>query len=261
MVRFVLVETSHPGNIGAVARALKTMAQAQWVLVAPKHFPHPEASALASGATDWLTQVRVVATLAEAVADCQWVLGTSTRTRSAYHWPVYGAREAALDLRSRAQAGQSVALVFGPERTGLSNAHLDHCHGLVSINANPAYPSLNLAQAVQILAYELYVAEAQPSQNQAPTRPLASEHELRQLEEHVLRLSAKLGFNDHSGHLLNRWRRLVHRAQLELAEVNIVRGILASLERPFSPQTCQAEAAQTETDPPNHISLPGASGQ
>jgi tRNA (cytidine32/uridine32-2'-O)-methyltransferase len=228
MIRFVLVETSHPGNIGAAARALKTMEQANWVLVSPSQFPHPEALAMASGATDWLDSVQVVATLEEAVADCEWVVATSARPRSAYYWPELSPEEATEQLVARSQQGATVAVVFGPERTGLSNEHLDFCQALIAIPANPAYSSLNLAQAVQIIAYEIHKRSAKPAT--APVRRLAMESELRRLEEHVLSVSARLGFKDQSGHLLTRVRRIVHRIGLEPEEVNILRGILASME-------------------------------
>jgi len=227
MIRFVLVETSHPGNIGAAARALKTMGQSQWTLVAPRQFPHPDAVAMASGASDLLERVTVVSTLAEAVADCEWVVATTARPRSAYYWPELAPESAARMLTERGQQG-TVAVVFGPERTGLSNAHLDHCQALVSIPANPEYASLNLAQAVQIMAYEVFKLQATPPTPSA--RRLAAEGELRRLEEHLLRVAELGGFSDQSGHLLARVRRLFHRMELEPEEVNILRGVLATAE-------------------------------
>jgi TrmH family RNA methyltransferase len=176
----------------------------------------------------------VVPTLAEAVADCQWVIGTSTRPRGAYYWPALSAEQAARETLRLSVAGNRVAIVFGPERTGLSNEHLDHCQALVSIPANKNYSSLNVAQAVQVLAYEVYKQSLDHAGSEQPAssheRNLAPESQLRQLEEHVIRLSHQLGFTDQSGHLLTRFRRIIHRTHLDQAEVNIVRGILATVE-------------------------------
>src|SRR5690606_462965 len=154
-IRFVLVDTSHPGNIGAVARAMKNMGLAELVLVNPREFPHPEATARASGADDLLARARVVATLPEAIADCGLVLATTARTREQY-FRVLEAREAADRAVYEARAGAgAVAVVFGTERFGLSNEHLLAAHALLRIPANPEYESLNIAMAAQLIAYEI----------------------------------------------------------------------------------------------------------
>ena len=230
-IRFILVATRHPGNIGAAARALKTMGFEELWLVAPESFPNAEATALASGADDLLMRARVVPTLTQAVADCGLVLGTSARLRSQYYWPVLTPRAAA--ARLIAAAGERpAALVFGTERTGLSNAELDLCHALVSIPANPDYPSLNLAQAVQILAYELRCAADAPApqaRRQAPPAPVA---ELERLRAHAGEVLTEIDFTDRRGgpHLLRRLARIFGRAGLDQHEVNILRGILTAVQ-------------------------------
>src|SRR5690606_34595775 len=156
-IRVVLVGTQHPGNIGSAARALKTMGLSRLSLVAPERYPHADASALAAGADDVLAGASLHGTLAEAVADCRLVLGCTARSRR-IALPEQGPREAAATLLAEASAGAEVALVFGRERTGLENDELQLCHGAVHIAANPGYSSLNLAAAVQVLAYELRMA-------------------------------------------------------------------------------------------------------
>src|SRR5688572_19320748 len=154
-VRIVLVRTSHPGNIGAAARAMKTMGLRRLVLVAPRAYPHAEATALAAGADDVLDGARVVETLTDAIADCRVAYGCTARSRGvalAEHAP----REAAAQLL--APGAGEVALVFGNERAGLSNDELQQCHAAVHIPSDAEYGSLNLAAAVQVLAYELRLA-------------------------------------------------------------------------------------------------------
>ena len=154
----VLVETSHPGNIGAAARALKNMGLDQLVLVRPRQFPHPEATARASGADDVLSRARVVPDLATALAGCGLVLATTARERDQY-FRVLDARAAAQRLLDGATR-QPVAVVFGAERSGLSNEELNQAHALLRIPANPGYPALNLAMAVQIVSYEILCARS-----------------------------------------------------------------------------------------------------
>ena len=155
-VRIVLVEPTHPGNVGAVARAMKTMGLDRLCLVAPRRFPSAEATARAAGADDVLHAARVVGSLDEAIADCGFVLGTTARSRR-IEWPVFDAREGA--RRAVAQgAREQVAVMFGRESAGLTNAEIDRCHALVRIPAASRFSSLNVAAAVQILAYEMRVA-------------------------------------------------------------------------------------------------------
>ena len=229
-LRIVLVETSHPGNIGAAARAMKTMCLEELVLVNPGEFPHPDAAARAAGAVDLLERARVTATLDEALAGCVLVAGTSARHRGIGP-PELTPRECAARLATAALQ-QDVALVFGRERTGLTNEELGRCHLLVSIPANPDYASLNLASAVQVLGYELMLARvAAPTAMEAGT-PLATADEMERLYEHLEAASLETGFLDPANpkHLMRRLRRLFNRAQPDQNEINILRGLLAALQ-------------------------------
>jgi len=229
-LRIVLVETSHPGNIGAAARAMKTMCLDELVLVNPGEFPHPDAAARASGAVDVLERARVTATLDEALAGCVLVAGTSARRRGIGP-PELTPRDCAARLAAGA-AQQDVALVFGRERTGLTNEELGRCHILVNIPANPEYASLNLASAVQVLAYELMLARAAaPAAVEAGTR-LATADEMERFYEHLESAALETGFLDPANpkHLMRRLRRLFNRAQPDENEINILRGLLAALQ-------------------------------
>jgi len=230
-VRIVLVEASHPGNLGAVARAMKNMGLLDLWLVAPRQFPHPEATALASSAADLLDTAHVVDSVPEALAGCGYVLGTTARVRTQYPWPILAAREAAVRAVGEAQQAP-VALLFGPERTGLTNEHLALCHALVQIPTNPNYSSLNLAQAVLLLAYELRMATgAQPV---LPEReaPLPAAETVEHLYDHFDRVMQRAGFEMHGKpeHISRRVRRLLHRAVPDQQEVNLLRGFLTTVE-------------------------------
>ena len=235
-IRVVLVGTQHPGNIGSAARAMKTMGLARLVLVAPERFPHADADALAAGADDVLAGARVHAGLAAAVADCHLVLGCTARSRR-IALEEHGPREAAALLLRRAAAGAEVALVFGRERTGLTNEELQLCHAAVHIPANPEYSSLNLAQAVQVLAYELRMglldAAAPVEATGERAEPPASH---AQMEGFFGQLADTLDAIDfHKGRTpdaaLRKLRRLFLRAGLDEREVRILRGVLADAQR------------------------------
>ncbi len=229
-IRFILVAPKHPGNIGSAARAMKTMGLEELWLVNPVQFPHPEAQALASGADDVLLRATVVGSLAEAVAGCGWVLGTSARLRGAFYWPVLTPREAAPRLL-QAELDAPVAVVFGTERTGLTNEDFERCNALLHIPANPAYESLNLAQAVQILAYELRAARDPSAPPVRRAVPLAQSGELERLNAHLAQVLDAVEFTDRSGigHLERRFARIFGRAELDQHEVNMFRGLLAAV--------------------------------
>ncbi len=257
-IRIVLVEPSHPGNIGAAARAMKNMALESLVLVRPRRFPHAEATARASGAESVLAAARVVETVAQAVAGCGFIAATTSRGRD-QNFRVLDARAAApriLDEAERAPA----AILFGAERTGLTNDDLERSHALVRIPADEAYPSLNLAMAVQIVAYELYMArreqavqaggEADPagrpggserSEGASPRPadrrpgavPLATPEEMERLYAHLGEVMEEVDFRDRtqSGtHLMARIRRFLQRAELDQNEANILRGLLTAVQ-------------------------------
>ncbi|HZC86979.1 MAG TPA: RNA methyltransferase [Steroidobacteraceae bacterium] len=231
-IRIVLVAPSHPGNIGAAARAMKNMALEEMVLVNPRQFPHPEASARASGADDVLAAARVVPSLAEALADCGYVAATTSRDRD-QHFRIVDVREAAARLVAESSTA-AAAVVFGPERTGLANEELESAHALIRIPASPAYASLNLAMAVQLVAYELYRARGIAAPTAAPlAAPLATTQEMERLYGHIAAVLEEIDFRDRtqSGtHLMARIRRLLQRAELDHNEVNILRGILTAVQ-------------------------------
>ncbi len=234
-VRVVLVNTSHPGNIGAVARAMKNMGLTQLTLVQPREFPSAEATARASGADDILAGAQVVETLEAATADCALVVGASARLRT-ISWPTLDPKACAERMIGVA-ATDPVALVMGRERTGLTNAELEHCHYLVHIPANPDYTSLNVAAATQVLVYELRMAALSKADALATRwrsdHPFATNEELEGLYAHFETALTQLGFldPDNPRQLMRRLRRLFNRSQLDRMEVNILRGILATAEK------------------------------
>ncbi|MDR0251363.1 MAG: RNA methyltransferase [Burkholderiales bacterium] len=234
-VRVVLVHTTHPGNIGAAARAMWTMGLSQLVLVSPSRFPAPEAEAMASGADEVLARAQVVATLPEALTGCVWTAGFSARSRE-FAGRVLGARQAAEEaarlLAVEASPSKDIALVFGTEMSGLSNAELAQCTVAAAIPANPQYSSLNLAAAVQVAAYELRVALGAGAVWQAPRFTGATHEEIEKLYAHAEKTLIACGFlnPERPRRLLPRLRRLFARAGLEQDEVNILRGILAEMD-------------------------------
>lgn len=232
-LRFVLVETSHPGNVGATARAMKTMGFSQLVLVNPRYadvLQHDEALAFASGAHDVLAAARIVGSLEEALHDCNFAACLSARLRE-YSPPLTTPRE----LTSRlATMDLNAALVFGSERYGLSNDMIEKCNALINIPANPAYSSLNLAQAVQVLAYEARLAalgDAQPTTSIGFQGEAANLAQVDGMYAHLEQALIAIDFldPDNPKKLMPRLRRLFSRTGLEREEVNILRGIAGQI--------------------------------
>lgn len=235
-IRIVLVGTTHPGNIGGVARAMKNMCLSDLVLVSPEaEFPSGKARARASNALDILDKTRVVEELGEAIADCQLVAGASARLR-AIPWPLVDARDCARRLVKHSAQGR-VALVFGREHSGLTNEELERCNLLVHIPANPDYSSLNIAAAVQVLSYEIHMAmreQTGETLHVSNDYPMSTAEELEGLYQHFEQALETIGFfnPDNPRQLMRRLRRLFNRAQLDKMEMNILRGILAAAESP-----------------------------
>jgi tRNA (cytidine32/uridine32-2'-O)-methyltransferase len=235
-IKIVLVGTTHPGNIGGVARAMKNMCLSDLVLVSPEaEFPSGKARARASNALDILDKTRVVEELGEAIADCQLVVGASARLR-AIPWPLVDARDCAQQLVKHSAQGR-VALVFGREHSGLTNEELERCNLLVHIPANPDYSSLNIAAAVQVLSYEIHMAmreQAGETLHVSNDYPMSTAEEMEGLYQHFEQALETIGFfnPDNPRQLMRRLRRLFNRAQLDKMEMNILRGILAAAESP-----------------------------
>ncbi len=207
-IRIILVNTSHTGNIGSTARAMKTMGLSSLYLVDPVNEPDGQASALAAGAGDVLANAKIVSTLEEAVKDCGLVVGTSARSRT-HSWPMLGPRDCGEKLVQEVEK-YPVALVFGRENSGLTNEELQQCHFHMCIPANPEYSSLNLAAAVQTLCYDL-----------------------ERFYTHLETTLEGTSFirKSHPGVVMTKLRRLFNRARPESQELNILRGILASIDK------------------------------
>jgi TrmH family RNA methyltransferase len=229
-IRFTLIETSHPGNIGGVARAMKCMDLASLVLVSPSHFPHPDAASRSAGAGEILSGARIFRDVESAIADCVYVAGTTARSR-AIEWPVCSPRDAAPKIVEEAQTGP-VALLFGRERSGLTNDEVGLCNTLVRIPTGPDYASLNLASAAQIMAYEIFLeANRDRVRVVAPALP-ADRGSLDGFYRHLEETLFELDFmkSQHPTRLMRKLIRLFNRARPTLEELNILRGILTAAQ-------------------------------
>ena len=236
-IRVVLVRSQHPGNIGAAARAMKNMGLRDLVLVQPRLFPHDEALAMAAGASDLLSDCRVTSSLADAVQGCGRVFAATARDRRA-NWRVTEASE--MGQRLQSMACERVAIVFGPERTGLDNQDLDLCHEIVTIDADPSYPAMNLAGAVQILAYAL--RQGLKRQEGEGCRESEGEHKRRMprheqveaLHQQLARMLSDAAFFDERTNPtlgLRRLRILFNRADLDQKELQMLRGVFTTFEQ------------------------------
>ncbi|HDZ9231947.1 TPA: tRNA (cytosine(32)/uridine(32)-2'-O)-methyltransferase TrmJ [Vibrio cholerae] len=236
-VKVVLVGTTHSGNIGSAARAMKVMGLSQMVLVDPQCQVDAQAIALAAGASEIALNAQIYPTLEAAVADCGLVVGTSARSRT-LGWPMLEPRECGEKLISEANQ-HSVAMVFGRERTGLTNDELQLCHYHVCVPANPEYSSLNLAMAVQLLSYEVrmaYLALQQSSQSSTLQEEYPRHQELERFYAHLEQVIMQTEFisAQQPGQVMNKLRRMFTRARPEAQEINILRGILTSVQKSIS---------------------------
>jgi len=229
--RIVLVNTTHPGNIGSAARAMKTMGLSELFLVAPAKFPDPKAIEMAVGAADLLDQAVVVDTLDQAIADCTLVIGASARSRT-IPWPVSMPREMAEKIRHEPPNSQT-AILFGQEQSGLTNEELQRCHLHVQIPANQDYSSLNIAAAVQVIAYELRIASLdQTSYPDEWDYRLATADEMEKFFIHLQEVLIEVDFLKMSAprKLMTRLRRLFFRTRPDVMEMNILRGMLTAVQ-------------------------------
>lgn len=248
-IRIVLVQTWHPGNIGAAARAMKNMGLDQLVLVNPIEFPSEEAYSRAGQATDLLDNARVVASLDEAIADCGWVVATSARERS-IRLPAFSAEACGREAVSQQQQAP-VALVFGRERMGLHNDDIQRCQAQVNIDANPVYPVLNLSQAVQLLCYEVFkaasaqppsAADEEPSAHEEPSadeEPYPLHADLDRFYDHLNQTLDDIGFLNpaHPGQALEHLRALFRRARPTAKELRLLRGVLSAAQQNHKDQS------------------------
>ena len=230
-IRVVLTQTSHPGNIGAAARAVKTMGLGALALVRPRQFPHPDADARATGALDVLQRAQVHGSLAAALEGCVLVVGATSRQRELRH-ETMTARAAARELLAQA-AAHPVAIVFGNETSGLSSGEASRCQVWACIPANPEYASLNLAAAVQVFAYECRMALPERERPRAPDFEPASHEQVDKLVQHFEKTMVHAGYLDPANpkRLVPRLRRLLARARLEAEEINILRGFLKAVDK------------------------------
>ena len=231
-IRIVLVETSHPGNIGAAARAMKTMGLSQLVLVSPQKFPDAEATFRSAGADDLLENAIVVTELKDALKDCEWVIGASVRQRKLSR-TIYDPKRCAIKIRDELTG--NVAIVFGRESSGLTNEELSFCHDQIFIPTDPDFSSLNVASAVQVIVYELRMAMLSDSTLQlkdSAQDPLANADDVAGFYGHLQKTLLDLQFLDpkQPKRLMERLRLLFNRAHLTITELNILRGILRSIE-------------------------------
>jgi TrmH family RNA methyltransferase len=240
-IRIVLVHTTHPGNIGAAARAMKNMGLSDLVLVCPKVFPSGEANARASGADDILAAARVVDSLEAALEDRELVIGASARLRS-ITWPQMDPKECA-DLVIGSD--HRTAILFGREHSGLTNEEMERCHFLLHIPSNPEYTSLNVAAALQVIAYELYVRSLQegPEAVIPPAERLASGEAMESFYGHLHDVLEAIQFlhpTKHEESINRRLRRIFNRTALEEQEVHLLRGILTRVQRALKPPSSGA---------------------
>ncbi|MCF6236743.1 MAG: tRNA (cytosine(32)/uridine(32)-2'-O)-methyltransferase TrmJ [Gammaproteobacteria bacterium] len=235
-IRFVLINTSHPGNIGAVARAMKNMRLEQLYLVDPQNFPSTIATARASGAISVLENATVCKTVSEAIEGCSLVLGASARLRT-ISWPQMDARTSAEKIVAEKENAQ-IAVLFGREHSGLTNEELELCHYLMHIPCNPDFSSLNIAAAAQVIAYEILVAKQNIQkgclkETTKTENEYATSDEIERFYHHLEDVLIETKFLDPSspGLLMRKVRRLYQRVRLEQNEVNILRGMLTSVQR------------------------------
>lgn len=255
-IEIVLVNTSHPGNIGGVARAMKNMGLTRLCLVAPRQFPDPQAEWRAASAIDILERARVVETLDEAVADSQFIVGTSARDRR-IPWPLLDPRGCAARIGEHTDAGEGVAILFGREDRGLTNDELKRCNLHLHIPSAPEYSSLNLAMAVQIVCYELRmlaVAPSLPAQADAQwDTPFATAANMERFYAHLEETLADIGFLNPAAprQLMPRLRRLYSRVRLDEMELNILRGILTSTQQ-WVARSGERGVQRAESDEPGN---------
>ena len=247
-VRIVMVNTTLPANIGSALRAMKTMGLSKLVLVAPKTYPHPDIDALAAGAQDLIEQIEIVETLEQAIQDCHLVFGTSARSRT-IPWPLLDVRPAAKEALQAASQQQNIAIVFGREDRGLTNEELALANYHLTIPVNPEYGVLNVAQAIQVICYELRMAALEQNTQQMTVvpddhmqlkqqqsmqwdEPLVTQQQMQEFYPHLEKMLTEIEFLDPTNPRLLplRLRRLFGRIQLDRMEYHLLRGIFSRVQ-------------------------------
>jgi TrmH family RNA methyltransferase len=231
-LRIVMVETTHPGNIGAAARAMKNMGQRNLYLVKPRIFPSAEVTARAAGADDILARAVVCGSLQDALQDCVLVVATTARSRT-IPWPVNTPRECAPEIINATASGQ-VAVVFGRESSGLNNEELELCNMAMQIPTDPDFSSLNVASAIQIICYEILQTIKTDSllELKKEESPPASTEQMRLFYTHLAECMTDIGYYNPAvpRSLMRRMKRLFNRARLDREEMNILRGLLSTIQ-------------------------------
>ncbi len=261
-IRIVLINTFHPGNIGAAARAMKNMGLSQLYLVEPRIYPSEEADSRAAGAKDVLDQATVVDTLEDAISDCQLVIGTSARNRS-FDLPVFDARTCGEKVVAEANNGK-VAIIFGRETMGLHNHELEQCNYHVYIPANPDYPVLNVSAAIQLVCYEVWQASQQQAAaaNPQDSAEYPLHKEMQRFYEHLESALRKTRFiiPQHEGKVMKKLIRYFNRSRPEQIELNMLRGILRSVDETAAraDQTTPSDTSPAESSPAENNQDKGA---
>ena len=231
-INIVLVETSHPGNIGSAARAMKTMGLSELSLVNPKDFPSGDANALSGNARDILDKAKIFKNLKDALIDSHHIFATSSRKRT-ITWPTYTPKEAALEIDTKLKESQKISIVFGREDRGLTNEELELTNSLIEIPANPEYPVLNLAMSVQVIAYEIFQLLDFNEEIEWRDSPLATSDEVQHLITHFIDTAESIDVIDKSnpGKIIKRMQRMFTRLQPDKMETNFLRGFLAAVNK------------------------------
>ncbi|TPE55639.1 tRNA (cytosine(32)/uridine(32)-2'-O)-methyltransferase TrmJ [Maribrevibacterium harenarium] len=253
-IRIVLINTFHPGNVGAIARAMKNMGLTNLYLVDPNDYPSEDATSRAAGAVDVLEHATIVPTLAEAIGDCSLVIGTSARHRT-FQLPIMSARECAEQVVREAD-NSNIAILFGRETMGLLNEEMAQCNRQVYIDANDEYPVLNISQAVQIIAYEVWMAHQQRDKQPQELPEYPQKQELDLFYEHLEETLYGINFiiRNHPGKVLDKLKRFFNRSRPEKQELGILRGVLAAVQREAgltegnSHEVKRRQAERTEQD-------------
>ena len=244
LINIVLVDTIHPGNIGSVARAMKTMGLSRLSLVNPRVFPSNESTALAGNATDVLDNAAVYSSIRDAIKDSTFVYATSSRDRS-IQWPIMNAEQAAKDICKETSSDKEISIIFGKEDRGLTNEELELANKLIEIPANPEYPVLNLAMSVQIISYEIFKASSDITEKEWRDYPEVNSHQLQMLIDHFIETAVDIDVidPDNPKKIISRIKRMFTRLQPDEMEASFMRGFLSGIKKKLKPrEALQGEA-------------------